>query len=208
MSAVAAQRTVVLIDAQNAYMGARRVFFASDYPAPARPPTHCGQFHPLALARLLVARTPGRILHEAHVYRGRPNRHIDPRGHAANVRQSVVWAASGVQVHPRQLRYLGQSPTPSDGEEKGVDVEIAVALTSMSLRGAIDAAIVVSADTDLLPAIEEVQLRSNVAVEVAGWHNSTWGERIRRDGHPSLWCHWLARSDYDAVCDVTDYNIR
>lgn len=181
------------------YMGARRVFFDSR----SDPPSF-GQYDPFRLAEMLVARVDGRTLHSVHAFRGRPNRHIDPRGHSANVRQSQAWARSGVINHIRELRYLGQSPGPTDGEEKGIDVELAVVMVSLSLRRDIDGVIIASADTDLVPAIEEVQVHSSVHVEVTGWHNGRWGERLHMPGR-DVWCHWLDRDDYAAVRDATVY---
>lgn len=181
------------------YMSARRVF--SD-PGNALP--SFGQYDPFRMAEMLVARVDARVLHSVHAFRGRPNRHIDPRGHSANVRQSQAWARSGVINHIRELRYLGQSPGPADGQEKGIDVELAVFMVSLALRGEIDGVIIASADTDLVPAIEEVQAPSSVHVEVTGWHNGRWGERLHMPGR-DMWCHWLSREDYSAVRDPTAY---
>lgn len=154
----------------------------------------------MRLARLLTNRNPDRELAEVHVYRGCPDSHVDPRGHSANVKQSQAWAKAGVTVHPRQLRYINGNP-----EEKGVDVEMAVAFTSMAMRGVMEVAILFTADTDLLPAVDEVRRHTAVHVEVAGWHNGSWGQRI--NASPPLWCHWLNEADYRAVEDTMDYNL-
>ena len=194
------KRVAVFIDAQNAYRSARRVFFDDK-----NDPGIVGQFAPDRLAELVVARGEDeRELHSVHAYRGRPNQHLDPKGHSANVKQCQVWAQSGVVSHIRQLRYLNSWPdTPP--EEKGIDVELAVSLVSMSLRAAIDVAVIVSADTDLRPAVDEALAHSAVAVEVVGWHNGKWGQRLTVPGQP-VWCHWLTRDDYKALRDGTDYN--
>lgn len=195
------QQTVVLIDAQNVYRSARRVFFDDQFDRPS-----IGQYHPYQLAEMLVARNEGRVLHSVHIFRGRSNRHIDPRGHSANVRQSQAWARAGVTSHVRELRYLAANPGPSDGEEKGVDVELAVTLVSMALREKVDVdvAIVVSADTDLVPAVLEALEHSAIHIEVAGWHNGRWGQRLRVPGR-KIWCHWLDEDDYYSLADETAY---
>ena len=198
-SIVMPDRIVLLIDAQNAYMSARRVFGNPTYDPP-----EFGQFHPMTLASMLVTRKAGAVLDSVHVFRGRPNRHIDPRGYQANLKQCQAWASAGVYVHARQLRYLGSKPTPADGEEKGVDVELAVHLVSTALRGAVDGVILFSADTDLIPAVDEALARSSVRIEVTGWHNGKRGERLNVPGR-SLWCHWLDKNDYSSVEDPTQY---
>jgi len=70
----------------------------------------------------------------------------------------------------------------------------------------VDVAVVASADTDLIPAIDEVTAHTPVLVEVAGWHNGKWGQRLNAPA-PKVWCHWLTADDYQAVGDATDYNL-
>ena len=96
MAAVRSQRVIVLFDGQNFYRNARRAFFYE-----ATVPGRAGQFWPRAVAELIVARYDDRELRDVRAYFGRPDRTRDPFGHAANVRQSVAWSKSGVQVRPR-----------------------------------------------------------------------------------------------------------
>ena len=103
------------------------------------------------------------------------------------------------------LRYPHDWPT-SPPQEKGVDVAIATDLVSLALRGRCDIAVVASADSDLIPAIEEVQNQTNVTIEVAGWRGATHRQRLSVAG-PRVWCHWLTREDYERVRDDTDYNL-
>ena len=200
----ASPRAIVLIDAQNIYRGARRAFFG-DNAASSRD----GQYAPRALAELLAARHrdgQARTLLETRIYTGRPDGFVNPRGHAANVRQCRAWEESGVVVHQRPLQYVnGRSPT-----EKGIDVSIAVDLMNAAASGRFDVAVVCSADTDLIPAIEAVMngyAGSTMAVEVAGWREGQYGQRIWIPGR-DLPVNWLYRDNYDAVHDPTDYNIR
>ena len=87
-----------------------------------------------------------------------------------------------------------------------MDVAIATDLVSLALRGQCDIAVVASADSDLVPAIEEVQNQTGVTIEVAGWRGPIHRQRLSVSG-PRVWCHWLRREDYEAVRDDTDYNI-
>lgn len=106
------------------------------------------------------------------------------------------------------LRYPHDWPQ-SPPLEKGVDVALATDLVSLALRGECDVAVIASADSDLLPAIEEVQIRTNVTVEVAAWQGGGRRRRQRLSVRGSnVWCHWLTRDDYDRVRDDTDYRAR
>lgn len=198
------QRLVVLIDGQNMYRGARRAFFGKT-PSSSRD----GQYQPRALAELLATRHPGgrptRALAETRIYTGQPDGFINPKGHGANVRQCRAWEASGVRVHIRPLQYVnGQSPS-----EKGIDVSIAVDLMKAASSGDFDVAVVCSADTDLIPAIEAVldgYAGNTMSVEVAGWKEGQYGQRIWIPGR-DLPVNWLYRDNYEAVRDDTDYNV-
>ena len=165
-----------------------------------------GQFWPRAAAELIVGRYTDRELSDVRIYTGRPDRTRQPRGHRANVRQSQAWARSGVGVYPRLLRYPRGWPA-APPFEKGVDVELAVDIVSLSLRRVCDVIVVASADTDLLPAIDEVRRRTPVVVEVAAWSGMQSRRRLAVPGH-NVWCHWLRREDYERVRDDTDYNLR
>ena len=193
-------KTVVLFDAQNFYRGARRAFFDDRGDS-----SRLGQFWPRAVAEMIVGRDEGRELSGVRIYTGRPARTKQPRGHAANVRQSEAWSRSGVGVYPRLLRYPRSWPA-SPPYEKGVDVELAVDTVSLSLRRECEVIVVASADTDLLPAVAEVRRRTDVLVEVAGW----WGAQSRQRlsvPHRNVWCHWLRRDDYERVRDDTNYGV-
>ena len=191
----------VLFDAQNFYRSARRAFFDD-----AVDPPWLGQFWPLAVAEMIVGRDDGRELCTVRIYTGRPDRTKDVRGHSANVRQSQAWTRSGVRVRPRMLRYPHDWPD-SPPQEKGVDVAIATDLVSLALRGACDVAVVASEDSDLIPAIEEVQSQTRVRIEIVAWRG---GQRWRPLAIPGrrVWCHWLPRDDYEHVRDDTNYAIK
>ena len=103
------------------------------------------------------------------------------------------------------LRYPHDWPG-SPAQEKGVDVAIATDLVSLALRDQCDIAVVASADSDLIPAIEEVQNQTSVKIEVAAWRGSVHRQRLSVSG-PRVWCHWLTREDYERVRDDTDYNL-
>jgi uncharacterized LabA/DUF88 family protein len=89
-------------------------------------------------------------------------------------------------------------------KEKGIDVLLAIDMVLGAVQDRYDVAVLVSADLDLIPALEAVVDRGKW-VEVASWKpEKGWGSRLRLRKR-SIWCHWLDRGDFDQVHDDTDY---
>ena len=87
-----------------------------------------------------------------------------------------------------------------------MDIALAIDFVTMAIQQEYDIGVIMSTDTDLLPALEFVKGRPEVPqVAVAAWGNV--GRRRYRLTLPgsNLWCHWLDRDDYDAVADLTSY---
>ena len=198
-------RVIVFIDAQNFYRSARRAF-ADD----GNDPSRFGQFHPWALGELLASRDTDRVLTGVRLYSGRPDGYVQRKAHTANVRQSIAWTDAGCYVFTRPLRYPHGWPDNRDGrrpEEKGIDVAIALDIARLAMEGAYDVAILCSGDTDLIPAVEQVQDGDyGCKVEVAGWRSEHYRQRLSIKGR-NIWCHWLLEGDYETVRDDTDYNV-
>jgi len=198
-----AVRAVVFLDYQNVYHGARDAFFSrSD-------PSSLGAVHPLALGRLLASRgLADTHLHQVRVYRGVPHPARDPRAHRAATRQVAAHQAEDPALVKHVLRPL-QYPTAWPRErarEKGVDVALAVDFVAMALEGAFDVGVIVSTDTDLRPALEAITQRGRAPkCEVAAWQRADKRSPRLSIGVSPLWCHWLSRSDYEAVADRTNY---
>lgn len=193
-------RTVLFIDEKNVYHGARRAFFAS-----ATRFTD-GGFEPLKLGQLLALRAPAgqpsRELSEIRLYTGRPDPSRQPKAAAAHDRQVAAWKQSGLTVVDRPLRYIG-----GQAQQKGVDVALAIDVVTMAIDGRYDVGIIFSSDSDLRPPIEYVVAKCRgVHLEVAAWRAAKYGQRLSISSR-RIWCHWLSRTDYDAVADVTDYSL-
>jgi uncharacterized LabA/DUF88 family protein len=193
------KRLALFIDAQNTYMCAREAFFSPGaYP-------NIGQFDPIALGRLIADRDRGdggRELSEVRVYTGRPASNRNPRGYGANRRQAEAWAKRGAKVYVRILRY----DSAGRGQEKGIDVQLAVDFVAGAIEAQWDVGVVFSTDTDLVPALEYVATKfrqQDRVVEVAAW--SGGNRALRLQGGRSAWCHYLSRADFDTVADPTIY---
>ena len=190
-------RLVLFIDYQNAYRRASGVFFPNSQSG------RDGHLKPMELGRLIASRgSSGGTLYtlsEVRVYSGRPNPKIDKRTFSAHRKQSQRWALDGAMVIERELRYPQGRP-----QEKGIDVALAVDFVRLAINGAYDVGVVMSTDSDLLPALETVRSHgpSECRGEVAAWGAKGQNQRLSL---PRLWCHWLDQADYNAVADRTRY---
>ncbi len=199
-----AARVVLFLDYQNVYMGARETF------PPQDSPKRFGQVDPIRLGELIVRKraTAGELV-QVRVYRGLPDRMREPRTYAAVLRQSTVWGHSPkVEVFTRRLRYPTNWPL-SPPKEKGIDVALAIDFVVMAVRGEYGVGIIMSTDTDLVPALEAVTAlggRPFPRCEVAAW--SAPNSHSQRLGVPGrrIWCHWLDENEYRVVADPRDYS--
>lgn len=196
-----AERAMVFVDYQNAYMGAREAFHRFE----AR---HWqGQVNPHALGTLLVKQSRRqRVLSGVRIYRGMPDPTKDPIGFTASRRQIEAWARTpNVRVITRPLRYPSTWPEARP-EEKGIDVSIAVDFVVMAIQREYDVGILMSTDTDLRPALEAVFRLRAAHIEVAAWSSALGGNRHLRIRDRKLWCHWVDLNGYSQVQDRRDYN--
>ncbi|MFD5566515.1 NYN domain-containing protein [Streptomyces cadmiisoli] len=197
-------RVIVFYDYQNTYMQARRLYHQrwEDW--------NLGQFNPVALARHLAADSPyDRHLHQVRIYRGQPDASKQPGSYGASRRQHAQWETDPlVKLVTRPLRYPSAWPTER-AQEKGIDVQLTLDFAVMATRGEYDVGIMVSADTDLKPALEYVAelttSRGRPRAEVAAW--SVDGQHCRRlsISRRNLYCHWIGEDVYKKVQDKTDY---
>lgn len=201
-------RVAVFVDYQNVYMRAREAFTSetADHVA--------GQIDPLRLGLLLTDRgrkvDAARRLEVVRVFRGTPSPKHSPVGHAACQRQLNAWQAEDhVEVVTRPLRYYRDGFRGGEAHysarEKGIDVLIALSIVLGAVRDEYDTGILCSADTDLIPAIEEAR-RLGKHFEVATWAPDDGN--ASRLSLPGMWCHYLRRRDYEFVADRADYRPR
>ena len=147
------KRAVAFIDGQNLFHCAREAF---------------GYTHPnydvLKLANA-VCSTKGWALSEVHFYTGVPSNADDPKWNAFWSKKLLSMSRQGVQAFSRPLRYRqrtipirhGTSIVQEVGEEKGIDVRIAIDVIRFVHRTKCDVALVFSQDQDLSEVAKEVQ---------------------------------------------------
>jgi len=162
VAAPARKRAIAFMDGQNLFHASREAFGYS-YP----------NYDPLALATC-VCQVQGWQLEQARFYTGVPSA-------ADNAFWNHFWVAKlgtlghqGVHVFSRTLRYRnktvqlpgGQQHTFLVGEEKGIDVRIAIDVIRLAARNQYDVAVIFSQDQDLSEVADEVRL---IAREQGRW---------------------------------------
>ena len=205
-------RVAVFIDYQNLYHGAREAF--GD---PKRDPPTVGHVQPQRLGLLLKQLgedvDPGRELCAVTVYRGHPGPKSHRKLRSAFDRQVAAWRVLPlVTVKTRPLRYQPTEwsfgrPSRWREQEKGIDVLITLDIAIGARDNRYDVAVVVSADSDLIPAME-VALGEDKRVETATWFSPTLSRRPLTVAGRRIWNHRLDRQRFEYVRDDTNYLTR
>jgi hypothetical protein len=197
-------RVAVFIDWQNVYKTAREAFGLQDTP------NERGNFSPFKLARILAAgngRGTAGLLLRVEVHRGLPSSSRDPVGYGANRRQATAWVKEGGSIvvpRLRPLRYpspyaVGRAPV-----EKGIDVQLALAVAEAILTNTADVAVLFTHDTDLLPAVEMVaRLKGPRRIETASWGSGAFGQRLREV--PGVHHHRISGKVFELVEEPVNY---
>lgn len=151
-------RVVVFIDGQNFYNDCKRVF------------GH-GETHPHLLAQELCSSAvggPNRTLQEVRFYTGIHGPRRDPKMNSYMQRRLSAMQKNGVTTISRPLKYSeevvedrhkrGQYKKIWKGREKGIDVRLALDMVIYAMINKYDIASLVSRDSDLEEAINDVFL--------------------------------------------------
>jgi hypothetical protein len=139
-----------------------------------------------------------------------------------NARWNHFWSAkllamsrAGIATFSRPLRYRNQRVVAPDGteitytagEEKGIDVRIALDIIRMAHRGEYDVALVFSQDQDLSEAADEVRVVAREQerwIRIASAYPSSPTSKNGRGINHSNWIR-IDRAMYDACRDPRDY---
>ncbi|MGH7411168.1 MAG: NYN domain-containing protein [Candidatus Methylomirabilis sp.] len=196
---------MAFIDGQNLYHSARSAF-GYTYP----------NFDALALAERLC-RLQGWQLAQVRFYTGIPTRTDNPRWHHFWSHKLAAMGRQGIHVYSRLLRYHaktvrlldGALATIMAGEEKGVDVRIALDVVRLAHSGEYDVAVLFSQDQDLSELAKEIRV---IFAQRARWLKiacafpSSPNSRNRRGINKTDWIK-IDRATYDACLDRRDYRV-
>jgi uncharacterized LabA/DUF88 family protein len=145
-------RAVAFVDGQNLFHCAKAAF-GHTYP----------NYDPLALARAICAAQKW-ICQQVRFYTGVPDAADDARWHHFWVAKGAQMGREGVHVFTRPLRYRnkkvklpdGSMFTFLDGDEKGIDVRIALDVIRLAHRNEYDVALLFCSDQDLAEVADEI----------------------------------------------------
>ncbi len=200
------KRAVVFIDGQNLFHAAREAF-GYTYP----------NYDILTLARR-ICETRGWTLTQVRFYTGIPDFADDAFWHRfweAKLR-AISW--QGVHIHSRLLRYRNKTVRLPDGtthtflagEEKGIDVRLALDVIRMAHRKEYDVAVIFSQDQDLSEVAEEIRAIAREQdrwIKVACTFPFSPTTRNRRGIDKTDWIR-IDRATYDGCLDRRDYRPR
>ena len=199
----ALKRTVVFVDGQNLFHAVREAF---------------GYTYPNYDIRALAERVctdQGWQLIQARFYTGIPDAHDDPRWHGFWSAKLGVMGRQEVYVFSRSLRYRNRAVHLPDGtthaflagEEKGIDVRIALDVIRLAHRAEYDVAVIMSQDQDLSEAAEEIRAiarEQNRWIKIACAFPSSPTSRNRRGIDKTDWIK-IDRATYEECLDRRNY---
>ncbi|MBI5209295.1 MAG: NYN domain-containing protein [Elusimicrobia bacterium] len=207
----AEKRTAVFVDGQNLFHSAREAF-GHVYP----------NYDIKALAEA-VCRIKGWKLIQTRFYTGIPDRRDNARWNRFWAAKLLAMSRSGVRVYTRRLRYrnkvvlLPKRPEFGDmagkeyafmaGEEKGIDVRIALDVIQMAHRKEYDVALIFSQDQDLSEAADEIRVIAREQdrwLRIASAFPSSPVYENLRGINKTDWIP-IERETYDACLDRREY---
>lgn len=199
----APKRVIAFFDGQNLFHAARNAF-GYTYP----------NYDPMALAAA-VSERQGWNLAEVRFYTGVPNAEDDAFWHHFWTHKLAQTGRRGAVVYSRSLVYRNKVVRLPDGseraylagEEKGIDVRIAVDVVSLAWRRAFDVALIFSQDQDLSEVAREIRdiaRRQDRWIKIA----SAFPVSLVTPNRKGInWTDWIRidREIYDSCLDPRDY---
>ncbi|MBI4574269.1 MAG: NYN domain-containing protein [candidate division NC10 bacterium] len=192
-------RTIVFFDGQNLFHLAKTAWA----PRPSVPGSPDGwpSYDVEKLATALVSRVPNRVLSGVRFYPGVPDQSQDPFWHG-------FWS--------NKLRYLGsrgihvyRGRVNPGGQEKGVDVSMAIDLVNLTYEQRYEVAILVSQDWDFGPAVKLAKRIARDQSRLLAFESAFPYEpgRSAPRGIPGTKWVPIDKRLYDGCHDPTDYRV-
>ncbi|WAC59411.1 NYN domain-containing protein [Brevundimonas sp. SL130] len=196
-------RAVAFFDGQNLFHSAKAAF---GYPFP--------NFDPVALAKAICA-AQGWQVEGVRFYTGVPDAADNPFWHHFWTAKGAQMGREGAYICTRPLRYRnkqvklpdGSIHTFLDGDEKGIDVRIALDVIQMAHRDEYDVALLFCRDQDLAEVASEIRLLASQQdrwIKVASAYPFSPATKGWRGINKTDWIK-IDRAMYDACIDKRDY---
>ncbi len=197
------KRVIGFVDGQNVFYAAKQAFGYS-YP----------NYDPKRLTEV-VAAMQGWNAVGVRFYTGLPDAIDNPFWHHFWTAKLAVMGTQGVVSYARPLRYRNQtialpeggSTTVLVGQEKGIDVRIALDIVRLARSGEFDVALVFSQDQDLSEVADEIRAIARDQgrwIKIASAYPSSPTSANRRGINRTDWIQ-LDRETYDRALDPRDY---
>ena len=202
--APATKRVVAFVDGQNLFYAAKKAF---------------GYTHPnydvQALARHVVSQHSDWVLTETRFYTGIHDPRVNPFWNQFWTAKLGAMGHAGVKTFSRRLRYHvesvelpdGTSTSVKVGQEKGIDIRIALDLVRLVREKAVDIVLLFSQDQDLTEAVDEIKAiarQSGHTVRIVCAYPVGPGTTNNRGVDRTDWVR-IDRTAYDACLDNRDY---
>ena len=198
-----AKRTIAFIDGQNLFHNARNAF-GYNFP----------NYDVQKLARAVCAQHAW-TLQRVQFYTGVPSITDNAFWHGFWANKLAMMGRRGVVVYSRPLVYRTKNIavpsfgnyTFSSGEEKGIDVRLALDTLDAALRNEFDVALIFSQDQDLSELsslIRRVASVQNCWLKIASAFPDAPTASNRRGINHTDWCP-IDKATYDACIDPRDY---
>lgn len=196
-------RAIAFIDGQNLFYAAKEAFGYA-YPS----------YEPLCLSQA-ICKVQGWGLREVHFYTGIPDIQDDSFWNYFWTSKLAQMGRMGIDVFYRHLRYRNQTVKLPDGtpytflvgQEKGVDIRIALDIVRMARENIYDVCLIWSQDQDLTEAVDEIKriaARDNRWIKVACAFPFSPTTKNKRGIDKTDWIK-IDRATYDACLDHRDY---
>ena len=200
------KRATTFIDGQNLFYAAKEAF---GYTFP--------NYDVKALSET-VCRQCGCTLTQARFYTGIPDSADDAAKNHFWSGKLAVMGRQGIQVISRPLRYRNKTVRLPDGsthsflagEEKGIDVRIALDIIRLARRSEYDVAVIFSQDQDLSEVAAEIRTvaqEQNRWIRVVSAFPFSPTVRNRRGVNKTDWFR-IDRATYDTCIDRRDYRFK
>jgi uncharacterized LabA/DUF88 family protein len=197
------KRTVIFIDGQNLYHSIREAF---GYTFP--------NYDIRKLSETICQQHSWNI-EEIRFYTGVPDLQDDARWNNFWIRKLAAMGQVGIKIFSRSLRYRNQTVKLPNGkiytflvgQEKGIDVRIAIDVIRFAHERKYDVALIFSQDQDLTEVADEVR---RIAIEQNRWIKITSafpGSPTKKDNRGINKTDWIKidRQTYDTCIDPNDY---
>jgi len=194
---------IAFFDGQNLFHAVKKAF-GYHYP----------NYYPKALAEE-ICKAKGWTLQQTRFYTGVPDQQDNPFWHYFWHRKLAVMGTRGIHRLSRPLRYRNQTVILPDGsatttlvgQEKGIDVRIALDIVRLAREGRYDIALIFSQDQDLSEAVDEVKeisIQQNKWIKIACAFPTSPTHKNNRGINKTEWIKF-DRKTYDQCLDPNDY---